>query len=353
MSHFLRDDLKNLAPYVPGEQPGGRKFIKLNTNESPFPPSEKAVKMAYEAAKELQLYPALDGGKLRPQLAEKFGLSPREIVVTNGSDEVLNFCFRAFCGPNSPAAFADITYGFYSVFAELNGVPYSVIPLKEDFSLDPEDYVGLGKNVFIANPNAPTGLAISLDEIEKIADSNPDNIVLIDEAYVDFGGQSAIPLIRKHQNLIVTQTFSKSRSLAGARVGFTAACPEIIDDLYRVIYSTNPYNLSRTNLAAAIGALSDEEYTIANCQKIISVRSKTARELRKLGFTLTDSLANFIFAKSDRIGGKELYELLKAEGILIRHFNKPRISDYVRITIGSAEDMEVLTKTIAKILERR
>ena len=350
MSRFLRPELAALAPYEPGEQPSERKYIKLNTNESPFPPSEKALKYARKAAESLQLYPALDGGKLRGKLAERLGVTPAEVVVTNGSDEVLNFCFKAFCGKGSPAVFADITYGFYSVFADYNCVPYELIPLKDDFSIDPNDYIGIGKNIFIANPNAPTGLILPVSDIERIVASNPENIVVVDEAYIDFGGESCVPLVRKYQNLIVTQTFSKSRSLAGARLGFGVACPELINDLYRVIYSTNPYNLSRTNMAAGLGAVEDDEYTKRNCNEIIDTREATAKSLKELGFTVLNSKTNFLFASSPEISGEELYKRLKDDGILIRYFGKPRISNYVRITIGSRDDMQALIKTITKIL---
>ena len=350
MSRFFNNELSKISPYVPGEQPSGRKFIKLNTNESPFPPSPRAIERAAEAAKNLQLYPALDGGELRYKIAETVGVSAENVAVTNGSDEALNFIFKAFCSKNSPAAFADITYGFYSVFANINAVPYVIIPLTSEFFINPEDYIGINKNIFIANPNAPTGLTISLSDIERIAESNPNNVVVIDEAYVDFGGESAVQLIRKHQNLIVVQTFSKSRSLAGARVGFAVADKEIIDDLYRIIYSTNPYNLSRTNMSAALGALEDPDYTRCNCETVIANREHTTRELQRLGFNVIPSSANFVFASSPQIGGKDLYEKLKQTGILIRHFDKPRISDFVRITIGSREDMDALIGAIKLII---
>lgn len=352
MSRFLRPSLEVLEPYTPGEQPSGRKYIKLNTNESPFPPSPKAITAAAEAAKSLQLYPSLDGGELRPAIAKAIGVEPSEVVVTNGSDEILNFCFKAFCSDSRPAVFADITYGFYSVFAEYNEAPYELIPLKEDFTVDPRDYIGIGKNIFIANPNAPTGLALPLSDIEAIVKSNPDNIVVIDEAYIDFGGESAVPLIRKYNNLIVTQTFSKSRSMAGARLGFGVACPDLINDLYRLIYSTNPYNLSRVNMAAGLGAILDEDYTRRNCKAIIETREKTSDKLKSLGFTVLPSNANFIFAKSNNIGGRELYERLKSEGILVRHFDKPRIKDFLRITIGSQDEMETLIEKIKLILNK-
>lgn len=350
MSRFLNPALKDLAPYTPGEQPSGRKYLKLNTNESPCPPSPKAIKYAEEELKVSNLYPPLDGGALREKIAESYGVTPSEVIVTNGSDEVLNFIFKAFCSKTRPAAFADITYGFYSVFAEINGVPYVEIPLKDDFSLDPADYIGISKNIFIANPNAPTGRAIGRDEIEKIAASNPDNVVAIDEAYVDFGGETALPLIKKYRNLIVVRTFSKSRALAGARVGYAFADPELISDLYRIIYSTNPYNISRADLAMALGAIEDSAYTERLCKDIIAARDHTQKALGELGFTVIESSANFIFARPGKIEARELYLKLKDAGILIRYFDKPRIKDWLRITVGSLEQMQQLILAIKNIL---
>lgn len=350
MSRFLRPSMETLEPYTPGEQPGEQKYIKLNTNESPFPPSQKAIDYAAEAVLSSQLYPALDGGALRDKIAEVIGVTRDEVVVTNGSDEVLNFCFKAFCSPDSPAAFADITYGFYSVFAGYNEVPYKIIPLNSRFEIDPSDYIGINKTIFIANPNAPTGLILPVSDIERIVKSNPDNVVVVDEAYIDFGGESCVPLIKKYKNLIVTQTFSKSRSLAGARIGFGVACPELIDDLYRLIYSTNPYNLSRANLAAGLGSLEDEEYNLRNCREIIRTREFTENALKKLSFDVLPSSTNFLFAASDKISGKELYLRLKESGILVRHFESPKIDKYLRITIGRREDMEALIAKITEIL---
>ena len=231
MSRFFSEKYKNLVPYTPGEQPKTRQYIKLNTNESPFPPSKKAVEYAAEAARNLQLYPDPECRRLTEAVAERLGVSYDEVLLTNGSDEILNFAFMAFCDKDHPAAFADITYGFYSVFAEINGVPYTKIPLAEDFTIRVEDYYNLGKTIFIANPNAPTGIALTRDQIEEILRRNPDTVVVVDEAYVDFGAQSAISLIRKYDNLLVTQTFSKSRSMAGARLGFGVGCPALIRDL--------------------------------------------------------------------------------------------------------------------------
>ena len=353
MSEFWNPDLNGLAPYTPGEQPGGRRYIKLNTNEPPCPPSPLAVKYALAELERSNLYPPLDGGDLRAKLAEHYGITTEEVVVTNGSDEALNFLFKAFCSKDSTAVFPDITYGFYSVFASLNGVPYEEKPLRGDFMIDPEDYIGVNKNIFIANPNAPTGIAMPLRDIERIAESNPRNIVVIDEAYVDFGGETALPLVRKYNNLVVVRTFSKSRALAGGRIGYAFACPEIIADLYRIVYSTNPYNLSRASIAMALGALEDEEYTRALCNCVRQQRLIAAEALRRLGFTLTESAANFLFAKPCGISAKELYRRLKDDGILVRYFDKPRISDHLRITVGSAEQMDVLINTVEKILKGR
>ena len=228
MSRFFSEKFKNLVPYVPGEQPQDRSYIKLNTNESPFQASPKAQAAVQEAAKRLQLYSDPECKLLRQKAAENYGISVDEVIFTNGSDEALNFAVMAFCDASTPAIFPDITYGFYSVFADLNAVPYTQIPLKEDFSVGVEDYIGCGKTVFIANPNAPTGLMLSLADVERIVAGNPDNVVVIDEAYIDFGGETAVPLIRKYDNLLVIQTFSKSRSMAGARLGMAIGCPALI-----------------------------------------------------------------------------------------------------------------------------
>ena len=351
MSRFLSGKYSSLTPYTPGEQPKERKYIKLNTNESPFPPSKKAVEASRRAAESLELYSDPEIKRLTEKIAEMCRVAPECVICTNGSDEILNFAFMAFCDREHPAVFPDITYGFYPVFAELNGVPYKEIPLREDFTVNVDDYVGINKNIFIANPNAPTGISISLDEIERIVSSNPDNIVVIDEAYVDFGGESAVALTQKYDNLLVTQTFSKSRSMAGARLGFGVACPSLIADLNTIRYSTNPYNVNSMTMAAGLGALEDEEYTRSNCRAVIENREYAARELQKLGFTLTDSKANFLFAKHEKIDGGELYKKLRERGILIRHFTKARVSDYNRITVGSRDEMDALISAISDILE--
>ncbi len=350
MSRFFTERYSSLVPYVPGEQPRDRKYIKLNTNESPFSPSPSVAEAAQCKGGALQLYSDPECAELRAAVSEVYGVSPDEIVMTNGSDEVLNFAFMAFADETHPLSFADITYGFYPVFARLNHIPYEEIPLKDDFSVDPEDYIGIGRNIAIANPNAPTGLCMPLSDIERIVKSNPDNVVIVDEAYVDFGGESAVGLIHKYDNLLVVQTFSKSRSMAGARLGMGFGSPALIADLNTVRYSTNPYNVNSMTSAAGVAALRDNDYYMDNCKTICENRQWTREALLALGFEVTDSKANFLFARSDNIGGEELYLKLKERGILIRHLSKERIADYNRITVGTMEQMRALIAAVRDIL---
>ncbi len=350
MSRFFSQKYKNLIPYTPGEQPKDMKYIKLNTNESPFPPSPKAQEYAKKVAENLQLYPDPECRELTESIAKNLGVKYENVLVTNGSDEILNFAFMAFCDKDNPCVFPDITYGFYTVFAEINNIPYTEIPLQDDFTINIEDYIGIGKSIFIANPNAPTGIALKRDEIEKIIASNPDNIVVIDEAYVDFGGESCVSLINKYDNLIVTQTFSKSRSMAGARLGFGVASAPLIQDMNMVKYSTNPYNINRMTMAAGLGVMEDEEYTKANCRTIMENREYTVAELGKLGFTTLPSSTNFVFTKHSTVSGEEIYTKLREKGILVRHFTKEKIADYNRITIGSIDEMKALITNLKEIL---
>ncbi len=349
MSKYMSGRFDRLTPYTPGEQPVDKSYIKLNTNESPFPPSGKAVAAAEAELARLQLYPDPTCGKLRQALADTYGVTPHRVMVGNGSDEVLSFAFMAY--GDSGVAFPDITYGFYRVFADLYGLDALEIPLKEDFTVDAEAYKGLGRTIFIANPNAPTGIALTLAEIEEILKANPDNVVVVDEAYVDFGGDSAIPLTEKYDNLLVTGTFSKSRSMAGARLGFGIGCPTLIQDLETLRYSTNPYNVNRVTLAAGLGQLADEETTRRNCQTVMDNREYTTRRLTEMGFAVIPSRANFVFATCPNISGKELYLRLKDKGVLVRHFDTPRLTAYNRITIGSREQMDTLMTAIQSILE--
>ena len=351
MSRFFSEKYASLIPYVPGEQPQDRKYIKLNTNESPFPPSPLAQSEACKAASSLQLYSDPVSAALREELASFYGLGTDQVLPVNGSDEALDLAVMAFCDDRHPALFPDITYGFYKVAADVYGVPYEEIPLDEELRIRPEDYFNTGKTVFLANPNAPTGIALPLKDVEAIIASNPDTVVVVDEAYVDFGGESAIPLIEKYENLVVVQTFSKSRSMAGARLGFMAGNAGLIRDLDTVRFSTNPYNVNRMTMAAAIGALRDQEYTERNIRTIIGNREFLSGELAALGFELTPSSTNFVFARHPGIGGERLYLALKDRGILVRHFTAPRIRDYIRITVGSREQLKALLAGLRSIIE--
>ena len=352
MSRFFTKRLEKLTPYTPGEQPRDMQYIKLNTNESPYPPSPAVTRAAKAEAGRLQLYSDPTCRELTDKLASLYGVAPEQVILTNGSDEVLNFAFMAFADEDHPLVFPEITYGFYPVFAELNRIPYTEIPLKADFSVDYRDYMNLGgKTIVIANPNAPTGLCLSLAEIEEIVRSNPDGVVVIDEAYVDFGAESAVALVDKYDNLLVTQTFSKSRSLAGARLGFGIGNKALTADLHTVRYSTNPYNVNRMTAAAGHAALCDNDYYMQNCRTIMENRNYTTKALRELGFEVLDSLTNFVFAKSDKIGGEALYLELKRRGILVRHFGKASITDYNRVTIGTREQMEAFIATVSDILK--
>ena len=348
MSRYFSKKFKALVPYTPGEQPKEMKYIKLNTNESPFPPSERAMEKAAEAVKNLQLYCDPECHELVKKASEVFSVDTDEILFTNGSDEILNFAFSAFCDETHPAVFPDITYGFYPVFAEINRVPYEEIPLKDDFTISVDDYIGINKTIFIANPNAPTGIALSLNDIEKIVSSNPESVVVIDEAYVDFGTKSAVSLIHKYSNLLVTQTFSKSRSLAGGRLGFGIACKELIADLNTIKYSTNPYNINSLTQAVGAGVLEDEEYTKSNCKTIIENREYLTKRLEAMGFFVLPSKANFVFARHDKMDGRALYEALKSKGVLVRHFDAERLRDYNRITVGTKEQIDILIQKITE-----
>ena len=350
MSRFFSDKYSDLEAYTPGEQPQDMEYIKLNTNESPFTAVPKAAEYAAAEAKKMHLYNDPECELLSRKLADYYGVGRRQVLATNGSDEILNFAFMAFCDEKSPAIFPDITYGFYQVFAQLNHVPYRQIPLREDLTVDICEYMGNDSTIFLANPNANTGIALPLEDIEQILKANPDHVVVIDEAYVDFGAESAVSLVDKYDNLLVTQTFSKAWSMAGARLGVGIGPEDLMNDLNTIKYSTNPYNVNRMTQGAGIGALESVEEIRKNCAAVCENREWTVQELQKLGFVLTDSAANFVFAKHPGIGGGELYQQLKSRGILVRHFGSERIRDHIRITIGSRSQMEALVREITEIL---
>lgn len=351
MSRFLSQEAQRLAPYTPGEQPQDQQYIKLNTNESPFPPSPKVLEAISQAeVSKLNLYSDPTCGQLNATIARRYGLKPEQVITGNGSDEILAFAFRAFCGEGKGVAYADITYGFYKAQVALFGLDATIVPLREDLTLRVDDYMDFPGTVVIANPNAPTGIPVSCDEIRRLLEANPDRIVIVDEAYVDFGGESCVSMLGDYENLLVVQTMSKSRQLAGARVGFALGSAELIADLNRVKYSFNPYNVNRLSLLAGTAAIEDEAYFQSCCSAIRENRAWTVGKLEALGFTVLPSQANFIFAKSDRISGGDLYRKLKENGILVRWFDSDRIRDYVRITIGSAEQMAALVEKITQLL---
>ena len=349
MSRFLNAQYRSLNAYTPGEQPRDAQYIKLNTNESPYPPAPSVVAaMTGEQVEQLRLYSDPTARDLKEKLSGLYGVKPENVFVSNGSDEVLNFAFMAFGGQG--VIFPEISYGFYEVYADLYQLDYEKIPLEADFSLDYLQYCSKNKMVVIANPNAPTGMSIPVWQIEEILKTNPDSLVLIDEAYVDFGGETCLPLIQKYDNLLVTRTFSKSRCLAGGRLGYAFASSAIIADLEKIKYSTNPYNINRLTLLLGAATVDAEEYYREKCSEIIATREWTRKQLEKLGFFVLPSDTNFLFAKTGKMDGSQLYETLRSRGILVRHFGNIKISQYNRITIGTREQMQTLIDTLKEVL---
>ena len=351
MSTFFSGALKNLAPYTPGEQPQDQQYVKLNTNESPYPPSAGVITaLNAKEASDLRLYSDPECKELKKALADYYKVEPENIYVGNGSDEALNFAFLSYATDGRGVAFADITYGFYPVFADLYHIPVQIVPLKSDFSIAPEDYYGLNKTIVIANPNAPTGMALSRDAIEGIVKANPDSVVVVDEAYVDFGAESCVELTKIYPNLLVVQTYSKSRSMAGARLGYAIGNAELIRDLETVKFSTNPYNVNRLTLRAGVQAIAEQDYYTENCKKIMDTRAYTKEKLEKLGFTVLDSRSNFLFARKPGTDGGAIYRGLKERGVLVRHFDKDPVRDYNRITIGTQEQMDIFLTKLEELL---
>ncbi|WP_270302793.1 histidinol-phosphate transaminase [Baileyella intestinalis] len=353
MSRFLKDRYKSFQSYTPGEQPQDQEYIKLNTNESPYPPAPEVMRALKETDLEkLRLYPDPTGRKLKEKIAGLYDVKPENVFLSNGSDDILNFSFLAFNDAKDNLIFPDITYSFYKVIAGLHGVSYREVPLKEDFTIDVDAFCSDTKsNVVIPNPNAPTGIELGLDSIRKIAEAGRDRLVLVDEAYVDFGGTSAVPLTKEYDNILVSQTFSKSRSFAGGRLGFAIGNESLIKDLELIQYSTNPYNVNRLSMILAEASLDADDYYKENSMKIQKTREWTASALEALGAQVLPSKSNFVFATVPGMSGEDLYSGLKKKGILIRHWNQPRIENWVRITIGTDQQMEKLAEAMKEMVK--
>ena len=351
MNEFWSQRVCQSQPYVAGEQPQDRQYIKLNTNENPYPPSPQALAaMTQGVDGRMRLYPDPEATALREALAAYHQLTPQHIFVGNGSDEVLAFTFLAFFNPGDRVNFPDITYSFYPVYANIFGLTMEQFPLDANFAIPLDRLAAIPGGLILANPNAPTGRSLSRQQLEAVISGNPRRLVVVDEAYVDFGGESAVPLLADYPNLLVVQTFSKSRSLAGLRVGFALGQPELIEGLERIKNSINSYTLDRLALLGSQAALADDAYFTTTCYKIIQTREKLAQDLAGLGFQVVPSQANFLLVTHPGRTGEALFGALRERGILVRHFNKPRIADYLRITIGTPGEMDALVDGLVAIL---
>ena len=357
MSKFWNDKIKEIEPYVPGEQPKDKKYIKLNTNENPYSPSKKVIeKIKSMNLEDLKLYPDPDVSKLREVIADYFSkkisekFTKEQIFVGNGSDEVLALIFMTFFNKGDKVYYPDITYSFYPVYADLFDLKEVKIPLNENFEIEIDKYFGLDGHIIITNPNAPTSIALKLNEIEKIVKNNPTQLVVIDEAYVDFGAESSVKLVNKYDNVLVVQTFSKSRSFAGMRLGYAIGSENIIEGLNRLKFSFNSYTIDRISIEAGIESFKDDNYFVKTNAKIIETREKTVKKLKELGFKVLNSSANFIFISHNKVFAGDLYKNLKDNGVLVRYFAKDRIDNYLRVTIGTDEDMEIFIEKLNKLL---
>lgn len=351
---FWSQRIQNVEPYVPGEQPGDRRYIKLNTNENPYPPSPRVVEAIRNADLDaLRLYPDPESAALRSALADLHGLEPEQVFVGNGSDEVLAFCYLAFMDAEHPAVFPDITYSFYPVYAKFFQNHCRIVPVREDFTVPLEDMMGDNGVVILTNPNAPTGIGLPLADVKRLVEANRNHVVIVDEAYVDFGCESAVSLVRDYENLLVVQTFSKSRSLAGMRIGFAYGNENLIDALNTVKNSMNSFTLDRLALLAAQAAVEDRKYLDDTCRAIAKTRENTVGKLRALGFTVLPSLANFVFASHKAVPAETLFQRLREDGVLVRYFHKPRIDNFLRITIGTDGEMEEVLDILKQILEEQ
>ena len=361
MSKFWSDKIKEIEPYTPGEQPKDKKYIKLNTNENPYPPSAKVIeKIKSMNLEDLKLYPNPDVMELAKVIAEYFSnkindkVTHKQVFIGNGSDEVLAFIFMTFFNAGDKVYYPDITYSFYPVYADLFNVKEVKIPLNDSFEIEIQKYFGLDGHIIIANPNAPTSIALKLDEIEEIVKNNPNQLVIVDEAYVDFGAESAVKLINKYDNVLVVQTFSKSRSMAGIRLGYALGSENIIEGLNRLKFSFNSYTIDRISIEAGIESFKDNEYFEKTNAKIIQTREKTSEELKKLGFKVLNSSANFIFISHNKVFAGDLYKQLKENGVLVRYFfAKDRIDNYLRVTIGTDEEMGIFIEKLEEIIFQR
>lgn len=335
--------IRRVKPYVPGEQPDFNDMIKLNTNENPYPPSPNVQKAIEGCTLEsLRLYPDPTSHKLNKAIADRYGLNENQVFTGVGSDDVLAMCFLTFFGSDKPVLFPDITYAFYPVWADMLIIPYELIPLNEDFEIVPEDYYRENGGIIFPNPNAPTGAFLPLESIKNIIEHNPDSIVIVDEAYIDFGGQSAVPLIEKYDNLIVIQTFSKSRALAGMRIGYAMSNEKLIKAMNDVKYSFNSYTMNRQVIEAGAASIKDEEYFQSNIKKIIDTRERAKKEFAELGFKFKDSMSNFLFVTHPKWNAKKLFEALKEKHIFVRYLKGERTDNYLRISIGTDEEMDKL-----------
>ena len=350
MSQYWTQLVHQLDPYVPGEQPQDQQYVKLNTNENPYPPSPKAVQAIEDYNKDkLKLYPDPESTLLRQTLAQYFGIQKQNVFIGNGSDEVLAHSFQAFFKQQRPLLFPDLSYSFYPVYCGLYEIKSTTITLNDDFCIKAKDFNINNGGIIIPNPNAPTSMLMSLSEIETLCKQS-SSVVIIDEAYIDFGGESAIPLTKRYDNLLVIQTFSKSRSLAGLRLGYAIGHQALIEGLIRIKDSFNSYPVDSLAQTAAVASINDDSYFRQTCQKIIATRARASTELQQLGFNVLPSAANFIFARHDTRKALELYTELKQNGILVRYFNQPRIDNFLRITIGTDEEMKTLIATMQSIL---
>lgn len=345
------DKVRRVVPYVPGEQPKQKGIIKLNTNENPYPPAPEVERLLGEIDySALRLYPDTDAGELTKELAAYYGLKPSQIFVGVGSDDVLSMAFLTFFNAEKPILFPDITYSFYDVWADLYRIPYKLCPLDDSFRINADDYKQENGGIIFPNPNAPTGVLESVDMVEEILKANPEVVVIVDEAYIDFGGESCLPLLSRYENLLVVQTFSKSRSMAGMRIGFALGNERLIQCLNDVKFSFNSYTMNLPAQVLGAQAVRDKAYFAETCGKIIKTREWVKEELKKLGFDFPDSKANFIFAAHRHMSGGAIFAALRERGIYVRHWDKPRIGNYLRITIGTKEEMERLLEALAEIV---